>query len=85
MSLDRRFIKDEGSFITLSQHGEPTKVLRASMWCESHTLTSVFVTKVKDLYRLENGETVIRKSPIEFECPSSGLSLKSEQPIVEDE
>jgi hypothetical protein len=78
---DRRFIKEEGSFTTLSQTGEPTTVHRSTEWIESKTFGGTFVTKVGTLYQLVNGEPVIKVSDTEFSCPSSGLILHTEEPV----
>lgn len=88
--MGRRFTKEDGSFLTLSQTGEPVTVYRLTEWIESKTFGGTFVSKVGVSYRLKKDgiivdETVIKVSDTEFSCPSSGLTLRTEEPITEED
>lgn len=82
--MGRRFTKEGGSFLTLSQTGEPVTVYRFTEWIESETCGGTFVSKTGVFYRLKNDEAVIKVSDTEFSCPSSSLTLRTEEPITEE-
>jgi len=80
---DRRFTKEEGQILTLSQTGEIITVYQFAEWVEKRTFGGTFVEKVDVSYRLANGEAVTRTSDTEFSCPSSNLCLRVEESVEE--